>query len=156
MSIEHKCHTFHLGEEDETYDTVEAASVEEALQMARESVDAASYGYNVDGESGQSTQFIRVAARCADEDCDEINSDEVTLEPEAPKCTEGAHEWDDPLEIVGGIKENPGVRGHGGGIISTLVCAHCGAYRVHDTWDQSCGPEPRETTTYRDAEERSL
>lgn len=61
-----------------------------------------------------------------------------------------------PHEVVGGLKENPGVRGNGGGIIMTEVCQHCGLYRVTDTWDQSLDGQPREVIHYREADELSL
>ena len=57
-----------------------------------------------------------------------------TLEPDEPECTEGEHDWQSPYEILGGCKENPGVWGHGGGVISSEVCMKCGCERVTDTW----------------------
>ncbi len=59
----------------------------------------------------------------------------LKLHPAAPDCAEGhEHDWQSPYEIVGGIRDNPGVWGHGGGVIYREVCAHCGAYKITDTW----------------------
>jgi hypothetical protein len=66
-----------------------------------------------------------------DTDWEEI---EVRIDPPAPKCTAEEHGWQSPLEIVGGIEENPGVWGHAGGIVIHEVCLHCGCGRVRDTW----------------------
>lgn len=66
------------------------------------------------------------------------NTHEITLTAEEPDCDEGQeHDWQAPYEIVGGIKENPGVWGHGGGVIIHEVCIHCGCERVTDTWAQN-------------------
>lgn len=53
-----------------------------------------------------------------------------------PTCLAREHNWQSPHEIVGGCKESPGVRGHGGGVIICEVCMHCGCERETDTWDQ--------------------
>lgn len=59
----------------------------------------------------------------------------VAIDPDEPKCKRGhEHEWCAPLEVVGGIPENPGVWGHGGGVLIHEVCRHCGWYRTTDTW----------------------
>lgn len=42
------------------------------------------------------------------------------------------HEWQSP-QWLGGVKENPGVWGHGGGVIVHEVC-ECGARKITDTW----------------------
>jgi hypothetical protein len=58
------------------------------------------------------------------------------IEPDAPGCTEGEHDWQEPYEILGGLKENPGVWGQGAGVIMHSVCMHCGCERVTDTYAQ--------------------
>lgn len=62
----------------------------------------------------------------------------VTIDPEAPPCDDDSpdHDWQSPIEIVGGIVENPGVWGHGGGVTITECCMRCGCRRVTDTWAQ--------------------
>jgi hypothetical protein len=70
-----------------------------------------------------------------DDGTDEIVT--VTVEPDEPSCSHGGHDWRAPHEIVGGLEENPGVRGHGAGVIMTRVCMNCGCGRHTDTWAQN-------------------
>lgn len=64
----------------------------------------------------------------------------ITVDPKAPACAQEEHNWCSPIEVVGGIKQNPGVWGpvwgSGGGVIMKEVCEHCGLGRVTDTWAQ--------------------
>lgn len=54
-----------------------------------------------------------------------------------PGCShDDGHDWQSPFEIVGGIEENPGVWGKGGGVIITECCMRCGCKRTTDTWAQ--------------------
>lgn len=54
-----------------------------------------------------------------------------------PSCShDDGHDWQSPFEIVGGIKENPGVWGKGGGVIISECCMRCGCKRTTDTWAQ--------------------
>jgi hypothetical protein len=80
------------------------------------------YGFDADGDWGK---------------CDR-ESHTIELEQEIPPCEDGQeHDWQSPLEIVGGIAENPGVWGHGGGVIAVECCMHCGCKRTTDTWAQN-------------------
>ncbi|WP_019592023.1 hypothetical protein [Thioalkalivibrio sp. ALE20] len=94
-----------------------------------------------------------------DPDGNEIELDHsavsVRLDPPVPPCEADQHDWCSPHELLGGLEENPGVSGNGGGVIITEVCRHCGRYRVTNTWDQSQGPEPVETIEYHEADEAS-
>ncbi len=65
-------------------------------------------------------------------------SEDVAIEPGEPECAPGGeHDWRAPYSLVGGIKENPGVQGHGGGVICREVCVRCGCERVTNTWAQN-------------------
>ena len=81
----------------------------------------------------------------------------ITLDPDEPECVADEHDWQSPHEVVGGLAENPGVYGHGGGVIITEVCAHCGRYRVRDTWAQNRtnGVQGLESVEYRNADDAS-
>src|SRR5690606_32574639 len=71
----------------------------------------------------------------------------IELPPDEPECSEGrAHEW-----------HERGVRGHGGGVIITEVCAHCGRYRIIDTWAQrrDTGEQGLRAVEYREPDEIS-
>ncbi|KKK91400.1 hypothetical protein LCGC14_2713330, partial [marine sediment metagenome] len=64
----------------------------------------------------------------------------VEFEPTEPNCSNhDNHDWQAPYEMVGGIRDNPGVWGKGGGTVSTEVCLNCHATRVTDTWAQGPG-----------------
>lgn len=68
---------------------------------------------------------------------EERQSFDVEIAAEEPACDgEHEHDWCAPYAVVGGIRENPGVWGHGGGVIIHEVCRHCGCLRTTDTWAQ--------------------
>ena len=81
-----------------------------------------------------------------------------TFEPAVPDCTQEAHDWQAPHSVVGGLEENPGVVGHGGGVCMTSACSHCGTYRTLDTWAQNpqTGEQGLESTRYDPPDEKSL
>ncbi len=98
-----------------------------------------------------------------DEDGDEIKDAPscpycIAVDPTAPECVDGeAHEWCSPHELLGGLRDDPGVRGNDGGLIAKEVCRHCGCYRVSDTW--ATIPQSGATacsTEYLPADEESL
>jgi len=118
------------------------------------------------GSGGDSDQPItwRYSAEIEAVDAD---GDRVTVEghgdaieePPAAECEEaddGEHDWCSPHEVVGGIAENPGVWGNGGGVIITEVCRHCGTYRTTDTWATGHDGRPTTTVTYHEADDASL
>ena len=83
----------------------------------------------------------------------------ITVDPDEPDCVEGeTHEWVSPVEVVGGLEENPGVFGHGGGVIIVCVCAKCGRYQRTDTWatNPENGEQGLESVEYRSADSTSL
>lgn len=89
-----------------------------------------------------------------DDDGDEVDRQwvRVTVDPDEPPCEDAdGHDWQSPHEVVGGLKENPGVTGHGGGVVITEVCSRCGVYRERDTWasDPSTGEEGLDWVSYR-------
>jgi hypothetical protein len=60
------------------------------------------------------------------------------IEPEEPPCPgEKAHDWESPHAILGGLEENPGIWGHGGGVVIKEVCVCCGCLKTTDTWAQN-------------------
>src|SRR5690606_30209135 len=70
----------------------------------------------------------------------------IALDPEEPPCTHDEHDWREWR-----------VRGHGGGVEITQVCAHCGHYLIHDTWAQrrDTGEQGLEAVEYRDPDDAS-
>lgn len=69
----------------------------------------------------------------ADDGDGESGEAEVTIEAEEPDCTADEHDWQSPREIVGGIEENPGVMGHGAGVVTAECCMHCGCGKRTNT-----------------------
>lgn len=87
-----------------------------------------------------------------------IGTAQVALQPIMPKCVSAEHDWRSPYSVLGGMKENPGVWGNGGGVIIKEVCSACGKYRVTDTWATNpCdGTQGHTSVEYRPADEDSL
>lgn len=81
---------------------------------------------------------------------DDTETFEITVDPAEPSCSEDEHDWQSPHAIVGGLRSNPGVRGNGGGVISTEVCMNCGCSRTTDTWatDPGNGTQGHTTVSY--------
>lgn len=129
----------------------EAATAEEAARLYVEEGC-----FDADGMA--STTWIRVWT-WPDDDRDDVETHTIAVHPRAPQCGGGdEHEWCSPHGLVGGLRENPGVHGHGGGVVMTEVCARCGAYRVRDTWaqDPATGELVGESVTYREPDDASL
>jgi hypothetical protein len=127
-------------------------------------VDAALTGWTEGGDwdTSEGTFWVHDSAWQIDpvtgEELDASRVDvSVAFEPAAPDCTNGhEHDWKSPHSVLGGLKENPGVWGKGGGVIIREVCAHCGAYRVRDTWAQDGAIQGLESVTYEGADDDSL
>lgn len=126
---------------------VEAESAEEAAQ---EYVDGGDWG------DVSRTTWINVYVQEVDEDGEDIGDRErvkVTVDPDEPPCLEHEeHDWRSPHELVGGCKENPGVRGHGGGVIIVEACVRCGCKRTTNTWDydRETGEQGLESVAYEE------
>jgi len=133
-------------------------TLEEAMAAARCNIDAANY---------EVTQTIWIDYRVVCKESGEEDGGIEQLDPlppmcevvfSDPDCASGHdHDWCSPLEVVGGCKSNPGVHGHGGGVVITEVCSHCGCYRVTDTWAQrpDTGQQGLTSVEYRDADDAS-
>jgi hypothetical protein len=139
---------YRLCEDGIDYKTIFAASIEKAMEYASANIGS----YNLSG--GTIWIYLMVKGLLTDEE----DADSVELSPPEPECSEGEHSWHAPYSVVGGIKENPGVWGHGGGVIIREACKHCGAYRITDTWaqDETTGRQGLTSTAYQAADENSL
>jgi hypothetical protein len=117
-----------------------------------------------DWDEGNSTTWVHVytfrTGYCLDEDgdlvtlCIDRGRHTITIHPEEPECLDGRdHDWQSPYKLLGGLKENPGVWGNGGGIIAHEVCANCGARMTYDTWaqDPETGEQGLTQVTYKEA-----
>lgn len=128
------------------------ADVEIEADSAREAAEE----YVETGDWGVIEKTFWVDIYATDEDGEETIVT-VTTHPPEPECVEASHEWASPYSLLGGCRENPGVWGHGGGIISKEVCRHCGVYRTSDTWaqDPNTGAQGLESISYDEADEAS-
>jgi len=110
---------------------------EPGIAGAQEYVDGADYG-ETDRTFWVNVWVYQIGI---DEEGEErrVNADrhKVDIDPPEPDCVDGAeHDWQDPVSVVGGCRENPGVFGHGAGVYMHSVCVHCGCRRTVDTWAQ--------------------
>lgn len=124
----------YVAQDAHVHETFEADTREEALAAAKD--------WYADGDWGQqdSTTWIEFCFGEADEDGnlgEDYETITITLEPEEPECTADEHDWQSPHSIVGGIKENPGVWGNGGGVKISECCMNCGCQKLTDTWAQN-------------------
>lgn len=136
---------------------IEAATQDEAEQIA--AGRAADWLETGDWDTSGGTLFLHADWSLRNAEGDEIadGRKKLTLHPDAPRCTDGkrdTHDWQAPHAIVGGIEENPGVWGHGGGVTITEVCMRCGCGRHTDTWaqDPSTAEQGLESVRYEEGE----
>lgn len=89
-------------------------------------------------EAAEALHVLRCTALLDRENCDnQQESVTVRFDQDEPKCSsDDGHDWQSPYSIVGGIKENPGVWGHGGGVVINECCMNCGCQKSTDTWAQ--------------------
>ncbi len=159
-----------LYEDGECYATVTAEDRADALQQAVDNarnLNISSFPRRVrfviprcsrldrDNYDAEGTIWIDVSVR--NTLTGESDSETVQLDEPEPECVEDAHDWRSPYSVLGGMKENPGVWGNGGGVISKTVCAHCGMYRITNTWAQrhDTGEEGLTDVTYEPADDES-
>ena len=92
-----------------------------------------------------------------DDDGEEIDSASatVTIGPAVPKCVAGDHAWAAPHDLLGGLRDNPGVAGKAGGVTIDEICSLCGLQRRIDTWDQGWTGtgQPVETVRHTDPDD---
>lgn len=112
--------------------SIEADSLEDAIRQAEEWLRDGNW------DTDKGTIWVHGYLIETDQDGEETVHDvDVTIDPPEPQCDhEDGHDWQSPLEIVGGIRENPGVWGHGGGVTIQEVCVRCGCGKLTDTWAQ--------------------
>lgn len=138
------------GEYGDTIHCPTASSPEEAAE------ELFSQGYTA--PASQSEEYRAWVYRL-DEDGEEIDGRWIrhTVHPDEPPCEEDDHDWRSPYSVLGGLEENPGVAGKGGGVVVREVCRHCGRYRITDTWadDGHGGQMEDDCIWYEDADTAS-
>lgn len=139
---------------------------ETGREAAQEYVDDSDYGDVSETDWVDVYAWRKASLTVTDEDGEPItvsldidrDSYTIEIEPTVPECAEGhEHEWLSPYSILGGLRENPGVWGSGGGVIIKCVCAHCGRYHITDTWAHrpDTGEQGLTSVSYADADEDS-
>ncbi len=109
-------------------DAIEASSLAEAIELARD--------WARDGDYGDQTRTVWVQVDVEGDDGSEWGGT-VAIDPDEPECRGGEeHDWQSPHRLLGGLADNPGVLGHGGGVICSYVCMRCGCGREDDSWAQ--------------------
>lgn len=133
------------------------------IDITADSPEEAAQQYVDGGDWGSDSKTwwidVRVTPYAEDgtPDSDASERHTIQVDPIEPDCTADEHDWQSPIRVVGGLHENPGVYGHGGGVVFTEVCAHCGCYRITDTWAQrsDTGEQGLRSLEYREADEES-
>jgi len=134
--------TYILREYGMDFDTVVAETAEEALDC----FDPTTGDY----DTSNRTIYNKVYAIHVD-DCNDYATHTFSIDPEVPSCKDdNQHDWQSPYHLLGGLKENPGVWGNGGGVIINEVCMVCGCLRSTNTWaqDPTTGEQGLESVSY--------
>jgi hypothetical protein len=110
---------------------IAADSPDEALRHAQ--------AWAEEGDWDTPTGTVWVSVRVLDDDGNALAADDsYAIDPPEPDCLDDQdHDWRAPQGYVGGIAENPGCWGHGGGVIYHEVCVLCGCRKTTDTWAQN-------------------
>lgn len=119
---------YKLSEDGQVYDTILAKNITEALNITKVNFDKSAYS-NI-------THTIWVDIRVVCVETEETEYESFEINPTEPKCVNKNHRFLSPYALVGGLVENPGIHGNGGGVIITEVCRHCGCKKITDTWAQ--------------------
>jgi hypothetical protein len=150
--------TYEIRDDGGATKIIEAPSIEEALEEAQEWASEGCYDERVMvgiwveelDANGERTgaQLHR-----------EVEAGPLPQPAETECGTEDVdHTWASPYELVGGVRENPGVWSTGGTSFRyEWVCAKCGTYKtVYETGTQRNPGELPETTEYRAPDAKSL
>lgn len=130
-------------------ETVDASDFDEAVEKAQDWLDG--------GDWGEEEDYVSV--KITDADGNEKKVELVVGGPTPPECMVGmGHKWESPHELLGGLRENPGVCGlQGTQLDITEVCGHCGYYRQTITKSSpNSYPRTPERVTYRKPDAKSL
>lgn len=147
-------------------EAVEYDGVESARAAAERYVDDGAYAADGEDDTPRATTWVTVHCVPIDDD-GEILEDEddpwikIQVDPIPPKClrlTASDQRTGDDGRDEHDWADYQGPVGHGGGVIYTEVCRHCGVYRETDSWaqDPSDGEQGLDSVEYRPADEESL
>ncbi len=143
-----KMQTYTVTDDSDTEETIQAESLDDALRQARDWMR----------DEWSDSAPCRVYGVVTDPDGDDHQT-AVVIDPPEPPCTHnGGHKWAASVEIEGGLTENPGAWGHGGGARIGKHCARagCAVTREMDTWASDHTGEPFEKLDYGELDEEDL
>ncbi len=114
------------------------------LEIDANSASEAAQEYVDGGDWGEDTKtwWIDILCTPLDNNSERLENEAVwitiTVEPDEPDCIDKytKHNWQAPIQLVGGIESNPGVSGHGGGVVCQEICVRCGCAQTTDSWAQ--------------------
>jgi len=142
---------YKISEDSGASEVIDADNLEEAVEAAKEWASEGEYTERV---------MVSVYVRGLDEDgehTDEYEDAEVEAgpEPKEPECLDSEeHDWQAPHNIVGGVKENPGVWSKGGTTLTFhRVCSRCGTHRHENSYGSQRNPGQIDTVSYEAANE---
>jgi hypothetical protein len=128
---------------------VEASNLASAIEDARDEVDRSRY----DTSAGPVWVDFQIVNQ---DDQDDRGEFTIGLDQDEPVCSAEAHDWQSPYEVLGGLREDPGVQADGGGFVARrCCCAHCGAYYIF-AQRRDTGEEGLYEVRYQAADEASL
>jgi len=153
--------TYLIGDEHGADATVQALSLADALELARDWARDGSWDtkceldvFAVELDPSQDDGRDRRGAEVGERVWDTV---EVGSDPEPPACVADEHDWQTPHAVVGGLRENPGVWSAGGTTTTYhYVCAHCGCHRRETLHGAQRNPGQADTIEYSPADDASL
>ena len=141
---------------------IEAASAEDALALAGRpdesdwKATAALHHLAGDARLTLASTWIAINLR----DVGDRAEMRHVLAPPEPSCDSAdAHDWQAPLDVVGGTAESPGITTQGLGATITKCCANCDWIRLHNSFDttvKGAQGDPVTSLSYRRAEDAGL
>ena len=140
--------------DDQAREIIEAESMIAAKEQAEENWQNGDW-------DGKCLVTVRVAELDEEEEeTGEVEYIEVECgdDPAEPECTdEDGHDWQADVEVVGGIKDNPGVWIKGGTtMVCKTCCCKCGQYKRETHHGSQRNPGQVDQVEYLPADEASL
>lgn len=134
---------------------IEASDMEEAKELCRE------WAKNADWNDPNGTWHVEYTIREKGTDADQYTTESIFVDfpPPEPGCvSDDGHRWDSTHAVEGGMEQNPGVWGHGGGVIISEHCMHpgCAVTRTRDTWADDGRGGHVETVTYGELDDDAM
>ena len=125
----------------------------DTIELEAASAQAAAEEFAEGWEPERATWWLTVSVwRLQDGEVVDQQDIKVPIHPAEPRCVEPTHDWQPG---PGGLEEDPGVFGHGGGVVIITQCRHCGLERREDTWaqDPATGEQGLRSIAYGDQDD---